>query len=193
MRLILAAALLAAIALPAHAQRLDTRVREVWSAADGTTCRLNANPYVQLNETSGAAIFVQTPIDRDPQYSISFTMTFTASGGARAERLMFVPIRSNDRPPLRAARLLIDGEDSGVTLSLLGNYDHTERGYVTVPEPDRAETARRMLAARNFDFVIDEGGPSPRSRRFRFDAARFSEVAEILSLIRFSCAGDRAS
>ncbi|MEZ0242178.1 MAG: hypothetical protein ACAH11_02305 [Sphingomonas sp.] len=191
MRLVLAAAALTAIALPAAAQRLDTRVREVHTTADGTSCRLNANIYVRLDESRGEAVLAQPPIEDDPQNSVALVMTFSAHGGASVVGLQILPHSGIDRPPLVSARLLIDGTDSGAKLSLLGDLDHTERGYITVPEGDRGPIARRLFNARWFEFeVIDKASPEP--RRYRFDALRIRDVVEVLEIIHYSCAGGRA-
>lgn len=189
MRLIFAAAALTILALPAAAQRLDTRVTNVWAAPHGTNCRLSANGNVRLDESRAQAILSQPPIEDDSRYSVALTMTFSPHTGASAVGLEIIPIGTNDRPV--SAKLLIDGTDSGVALSLHGDYDHMERGDATVPEADRAQVARRILAARWVELdVID--GDSPKPRRYRFDALRIRDVAEILEIIHYSCAGFRA-
>ena len=179
-----------ALALPAHAQRLDTRVRDVRTNAAGTSCTLNANRYVWLDESRAEAGLLHPPIEQKPGYTVELIMTFSPRTGASVRGLQIVPYRNLDASPQVGARLLFDGEDSGVKLSLEGNMDHTERSYITVPEADRAETAKRMLDARWFEFVVDEG--KGQTRRYRYDGLRLRDVAEILSIIHYSCTGFRA-
>lgn len=190
MRLILAVTALAAIALPAQAQRLDTRVRGVRTNASGTICSLNANSNVRLDESKAEAWLSQEPIEGQPGYSVSLTMRFSPRDGPSVLGLQIIPIRDLEPPRQFGARLLLDDVDSGVALSLAGNMDHFERGYVTVPEADRAATAQRMIDARWFEFVIDEG--QGQTRRYRYDGLRIREVVEVLEIIHYSCTGSRA-
>jgi len=191
MRLILAAAMLASIALPAAAQRLDDRVVGVRTDADGVSCRLSANNRVRLVESSASAYLLQRPVDADPRIDVSLGMIFSPSTGASVMGLQFLPLGGTPPPQPTAARLLIDGTDSGVHLLLQGDPDQPGAVYVTVPDADRPETAKRMIDARWFEFEVSDGA-SARPRRYRFDGLRIRDVAEILSIIHYRCGGPRA-
>lgn len=197
MRLILAATLLSALALPAHAQRLDDRVREV--SADGMRCRLNANRamLVERDDDGPQASLFQPPVEPDTAFNVTLGFSFgprpgTRFGvGARVVMLQLLPLH-RARPAMpSSARLLIDGADSGVRLRIETNPDRAGSAYLTVPEEVRAETAEKMLRAHWIDFLVT-GGDSARARTYRFDAFRISNAAETLSLIRFGCGGPRA-
>ncbi|MCW3847671.1 hypothetical protein OF829_10495 [Sphingomonas sp. LB-2] len=200
MRLILAAFALTALALPAHAQRLDTRVREVTTDAGGTKCRLNANPGMLLvNAAAGAepqALLDQPPIDAVRGFHVLLGMTFQPrpatrfNSGPSVLGLELIPIGRTRTRKVSHGRLLIDGEDSGVKLILQVNPDRPRATYLAVPEALRLQTAERILRSRSVDFEVTDGVGTV--THYRFDGLRIADAAEILSIIKFSCNTYRA-
>ncbi|MEZ0242179.1 MAG: hypothetical protein ACAH11_02310 [Sphingomonas sp.] len=201
MRLILAAALLTALTLPAQAQRLDTRVRELGTTPTGLTCRGNANRGLILDHDRDGrnprAILFATPVEKDKELDVQLGIVLTPSAGSKhhgaAGRSMGLQMWAIDRKfpiEVTGGRLLIDGQNSGVRLMLQTNPDRPDAFYLTIPDADRADVTDRMLSARWVDFEALNQGVVV--RRFRFDMLRVADVTETLSLIKWSCLGDKA-
>lgn len=200
MKLIAAAALLTAIALPAQAQRLDTRVREVKTIYHGIECRLNANRDMTIQPGAGGAsriaVLLQRPEEQESWLRAKLGFTFEPEGNGRfgltSQLFAFgiLDMRMAPAPPPIKVRLLIDGSDSGVPMKIYVESDNPNDLFVEVPHKRGAEIAERILRARWVDVEVVNRDKTV--RRYRFDALRITDAAEILSLVKFRCDGPRA-
>lgn len=200
MKLIVVAALLTALALPAQAQRLDTRVREAKATDRGLECRLNANRDTKIEPGTGRwpsmAVLLQRPEEQEAWLRVKLGFTFEPQGDGRfglSSRLFafgILDMRMAPAPPPIKVRLLIDGSDSGVPMKIFVESDNPNDLFVEVPHKRRAEIAERILRARWVDVEVVNRDKTV--RRYRFDALRIADAAEILSLVKFRCDGPRA-
>jgi hypothetical protein len=200
MRLILAAATLIALALPAYAQRLDTRVREVTRSPGEVACRLNANDGMKI-ETGVAkslpmATLLQRPVETAPGIVPRLGFILEPGNGERFSieirffAFTILDMRLSPAPPPAKVRVLIDGEDSGLALIVHADRRSPNDIFVEVPEAAQASAGERIVHARAIDVEVTNRDGTV--TRYRFDGLRMAEAVEIVGLIRFSCEGDRA-
>ncbi len=198
MRLILAVATFAALALPAHAQRVDTRQIDIRETAAGRTCSFNAYPDITL---------VDARKGRDANLA---TWRKSAQGlpagdtTARME-LIFGPADIGERkwmtPPvlglgftIRADATLTRDAVAGARFSIDGGppialqYNASRTNLIFPVSPDADTIAYRMIEfnRKTADLEI-LGANGATLRRYSFDISRLNAGVEVVSIVGWTC------
>lgn len=201
MRPIVLAAALAGFALPAQAQRIDTRVRELKTYEGQIMCIGHANRDLQLfhdpdGRNAHGKLF-QRPVAPDPVMDVTMGLAFQPREGTRhgvGTQLMGIQVRLGTvtlDAPIAGGRLILDGTPVAWEPIVGPAHRNANIMYVLAPPADRFTLGERVLATRWIDVeLLDASGTV--LRRYRYDGARMDEAAETLSIINWSCNGARA-
>lgn len=199
MRLILAAtAAFTTLALPAHAQRVDTRQIDIRETASGRTCSFNAYRDLTLIDTrKGRDANIATW--RRPAQGLPAT-----DASARME-LIFTPARIGAyqwmTPPIlglgftiRADAVLTRESVAGARLSIDGGppialqYSASRTNLIFAVNRDIDQVAHRMIEfnRKTADLeILDANGAT--LRRYSFDISRLNASVEVVSIVGWTC------
>lgn len=188
MRLILAAAALTALALPAQAQRLDTRRINIESDKYHTKCGFSSYPELTLVTTrnGNAASWVKAPEGVAPDAGVILSLAFSpAKGGWQRPAILVLmltgPMDSGVSAVARG-RLRVDGEP-GVPMSfssrpdkfmMMAGNNGNEAVYSMIDHSKRAEID-----------LLDSNGAVVRT--YSWDTSRLADAVETVSVVGWSC------
>jgi len=190
-RMVLAAAAFAAIALPAHAQRLDTRRNNVESDAYHTKCGFNAHPELVLvyTRTGKAAAWKKAPDGAEPGDRTELNLVVApGQGDWRHPDLVVLMISGYGDARLKPAaitrgRLSVDG-GAAVMLDPVSS----DGKFVLKLGPEGRETAHAMIDGSkrvDLDLLDDHDGVL---RSYSWDTHRLSDAVETVAVVGWSCA-----
>lgn len=188
MRLPIAVAVLTAFALPAAAQRLDTRRIDIRETADAVTCGFNTYPQMTLNDAS-----------RSGSKVAAWTGAPAEDAGARM-KLVWQPGETNWRtPPFLGVGFTVP-TDAGLNRDSVTGASVIVDGGKPIPLRYNA-SANRLIFSANRDTdnvgariigsdavvleILDSAGKA--LRRYSWDTRRLADAVETVSVVHWSC------
>lgn len=196
MRLPIAAAVLAIIAFPAAAQRVDDRVDDVRITPDGFACRSHAMPELLiLHGPDGAnrrGSVAYAAAEDDGHNDLRLVIAFAPDAerrhktGAAFAGFYLRTTGSSDKRPVTAAVLAIDGVPDAARLRLTSDRFYAPSYSITAAPEDRVPLAERLGAARTAELALLEAGGQA-VRRFTWDIRRLDDAREMFLLTGPRC------
>jgi hypothetical protein len=198
MRLLAAIAALTIAALPAHAQRVDTRQIDIRETASGRTCSFNAYPDITLIDTrkgrDGNIATWRKSARGLPAKDTSARMELIFGPAGIGEGKWMTPpvlglgitIRADatlTRESVAGARLSIDGE-APIALQ----YNASRTNLIFAVNRDADTVAHRMIEfnRKTADLeILDANGGT--LRRYSFDISRLNAGVEVVSIVGWTC------
>lgn len=192
MRLILAAAALTALALPASAQRLDTRRVDIKTVGDRTTCGFNAYPGMTLVENKDLrTVILGLPAEgAQPDIGPTMSLLFGQAQDWRRPAVMGILLGGRGSATLKAdaifsGRLRVDGgpafalfatngDGNGETFTMISDMAINPAIYAMIDHSQRVDVD-----------LLDARGKVLRS--FNWDTRRVSDAVETVSVVGWSC------
>ncbi|MES2444113.1 MAG: hypothetical protein V4574_14895 [Pseudomonadota bacterium] len=201
--MLIAAALLGMLATPAAAQHIDTSLSERVVEEDGTvSCRFTAIPELQPMQMPDGRqrwLWARAALEHDSaaRRYIALAVWFlpASDGGSAASSLEMLSIINEHEAfarPVAAARLLIDGKDSGLPLRLEGTLRTAPGARNTLrlrPGPGQGpQFATLLIPASSTQLdLLDADGAIVRS--FHWDVRSLRRVTPLLDRVDWKCGG----
>ena len=187
MRLILTAVALAALSLPAHAQRLNTTRVNIEVRGDTAVCGFAGYPGLTLghNRVQKIATWVQAPEGAAHGDHTRMTLNFMPTKNWRRPQIMMLSVRGRSDASLGSVtrgRLSIDG-GAPVPMSFNGRDD----AFLMIAGHNAEEAVYSMIDNSKLAEVdlLDENGAVVRS--YSWDTSRLSDAVETVSVVGWSC------